>query len=185
MIDVRRAAVLGIALLMGAVTASAHDDDNRSSESQVRRGFQIVPAGVYLNLSARNRRLVGLGSYLVNTSGCNDCHTHPSYMAGGDPFLGQAELVNFPQYLTGGRKFGPVVTSANLTPDASGKPAGLSRDEFIGTLRTGHNPHDPAGSILQVMPWPSFGKKTDEDLSAMYEYLRSLPSLPDNPHPGP
>jgi hypothetical protein len=36
-----------------------------------------------------------------------------------------------------------------------------------------------------VMPWPTIGKKTDTDLSAMYEYLRAIPSLPDNPNPGP
>jgi len=53
------------------------------------------------------------------------------------------------------------------------------------TLRTGHNPNDPPGVLLQVMPWPVFGKKTDRDLRAIYEYLSALPSLPDNPAPGP
>jgi hypothetical protein len=32
--------------------------------------------------------------------------------------------------------------------------------------------------LLQVMPWPAFGKKTDQDLRAIYEYLRAIPSLP-------
>jgi hypothetical protein len=27
------------------------------------------------------------------------------------------------------------------------------------------------------MPWPAFGKKTDRDLTAIYEYLRSIPSI--------
>lgn len=149
---------------------------------QIKRGFEIVPAGVFLNLTGKNRGLVGLGSYIVNTSACVDCHTHPSYLS--DPFSGQAELINAQQYMTGGRQFGPI-TAPNLTPDASGKPAGLTRAQFIQTLRTGHNPNDPPGQILQVMPWPSYGKKTDLDLTAMYEYLRALPSLPDNPNPGP
>ena len=35
------------------------------------------------------------------------------------------------QYLTGGRTFGPFVTSANLTPDAHGLPAGFTLNEFI------------------------------------------------------
>jgi len=35
------------------------------------------------------------------------------------------------------------------------------------------------------MPWPAFGKMTTRDLYAVYEYLRAIPSLPDNPHPGP
>ena len=139
---------------------------------------------MHLNLAGRNRSLVGLGSYIVNTVGCNDCHTHPSYFPTGDPFKGFPETINFQQYLTGGRQFGRF-TSANLTPDSTGKPVGLTLRQFISTLRTGHNPNDPPGQILQAMPWPVIGKMTDRDLSAVYEYLRSIPSLPDNPHPGP
>lgn len=169
-----------ISLLLAA-SVRADDDE---SQSQIKRGFKIVPKGVYLNLKGKNRALVGLGSYIVNTSGCNDCHTHPEFVPGGDPFRGQPEVINYSQYLTGGRQFGPF-TSANLTPDASGNPAGLTLQQFITTMRTGHNPNDPPGEILQVMPWPVIGKKTDRDLTAIFEYLRALPSLPNNPNPGP
>ncbi len=190
MTSIRLAALAGaaaLACLAVAPNAYAEDEHERGDgyfDSLVRRGFQINPTGVYLNLHGKNKELVGLGSYIVNTTGCADCHTHPSYLAGGNPFLGQREVINFSQYLTGGTQFGPF-TSANLTPDGSGKPAGLTLKEFIKTLRTGHNPHDPKEEILQVMPWPVFGKKTDTDLTAIYEYLRSLPSLPNNPNPGP
>jgi hypothetical protein len=160
-----------------AVTLDDHD-------SRVQRGREIVPAGVVLNLQGKQRGMVWLGSYIVNTSGCADCHTYPTYSPGGDPFKGQPERINAEQYMSGGRQFGPF-TAANLTPDHAGHPAGLTREEFIQTLRTGHNPHDPAGEILQVMPWPMVGKLTNHDLSAIYEYLRSIPSLPDNPKPGP
>ena len=185
-----RAGWLALGLLTAALANGARagdddrDHDRDNGDAQVKRGFAIVPPGVFLNLAGKNRDLVGLGSYIVNTTGCNDCHTHPSYLVGGDPFRGQAELINFQQYLTGGRKFGPF-TSANLTPDSTGKPAGLTLKDFITTLRTGHNPNDPPGEILQVMPWPVFGKKTDRDLHAIYEYLRAVPSLPNNPAPGP
>ncbi len=158
--------------------------DDGGAESLVKQGFKIVPVGVQLNLAGKNRDLVGLGSYIVNTGGCNDCHTHPSFAPGGNPYLGEPEVVNAQEYLTGGTKFGPF-TSANLTPDSAGLPAGLTLTQFIQTLRTGHNPNDPPGTILQVMPWPAFGKKTDRDLRAIYEYLRAIPSLPDNPNPGP
>src|SRR6476661_8081742 len=138
-------------------------------EGQIQQGFAIAP--VPLNLKGKNRALVGLGSYIVNTSGCNDCHTNPSYAPGGNPFLGQPEQVNVAGFLAGGQHFGPFV-SANITPDALGRPAGLTLEQFISTLRTGHNPLDPPGVLLQVMPWPEFGKKTDRDLTAIYEYLR-------------
>lgn len=156
-------------------------DDN---DGRVQRGREIVPPGVVLNLKGKHPGMVWLGSYIVNTTGCVDCHTHPSYSPGGDPFRGQPERVNAEQYMSGGRMFGPF-TAANITPDHAGRPAGLTREEFVQTLRTGHNPHDPAGEILQVMPWPAVGKMTTHDLYAVYEYLRAIPSLPDNPHPSP
>lgn len=186
----RLLAAAGVSAILVVALVHAESDGTGASAGkfafvdEIQRGYEVVPQGVQLKLAGTNRALVGLGSYVVNTSGCNDCHTHPSYTPNGDPFQGFPEMINYQQYLTGGRQFGPV-TSANLTPDGTGKPAGLTRDEFIQTLRTGHNPHDPPGEILQVMPWPVYGKKTDLELSAIYEYLSALPSLPDNPSPGP
>lgn len=148
------------------------DDDAAASE--IQRGFEVAP--VPLNLEHKNRALVGLGSYIVNAqSACNDCHTWPSYKPGGDPFQGQPEQINSEHYLAGGRPFGPGIVSANLTPDlTTGRPANLTFDEFLQTLRSGHDP-DGSGRLLQVMPWPVFGKMTDHDLRAVYEYLRAIP----------
>ena len=185
---VRSALACMMLAVLPAPAVQANDDEtdrNRSdSESQIQRGFAISP--VRLDLAGKNRALVGLGSYIVNTTGCNDCHTNPSYAPGGNPFAGQPEQINITQYLAGGRKFPPSpFISANITPDKNGKPAGLTFEQFRSTLRTGHNPNDPPGELLQIMPWPVFGKKTDGDLRAIYEYLRAIPSLPDNPHPSP
>jgi hypothetical protein len=183
-----RRAGIAVALIATAavsVAAAGGFRDFLDSENPVKRGYAIVPPGVVLNLADKNRELVGLGSYVVNTSGCVDCHSHPTYSPGGDPFLGEPERLNAEEYLSGGRQFGPEITSANITPDNAGRPAGLTRREFIQMMRTGHNPKDPPGSIVQVMPWPVYGKKTELELTAMYEYLRAIPSLPDNPNPGP
>jgi len=185
----RRRRIWLVAAMIGsaAVSVSAANflRDFLDSENPVKRGYAIVPAGVVLNLADKDRQLVGLGSYVVNTSGCVDCHSHPTYSPGGDPFRGEPERLNAEEYLSGGRQFGPTITSANITPDNAGRPAGLTRREFIQMMRTGHNPKDPPGTIVQVMPWPVYGKKTELELTAMYEYLRAIPSLPDNTHPGP
>jgi hypothetical protein len=168
-----------------SVAAAGGLRDLLDSENPVKRGYALVPPGVVLNVAGKDRQLVGLGSYVVNTSGCVDCHSHPTYSPGGDPFKGEPERLNAEEYLSGGRQFGPEITSANITPDTAGRPAGLTRREFIQMMRTGHNPKDPPGTIVQVMPWPVYGKKTELELIAMYEYLRAIPSLPDNTHPGP
>jgi len=180
------AAVLAISAVLS--TSAARADD----ESQLKQGFEIIkeifPKGFTLNLAGRNRALVGLGSYLVNTTGCNDCHTAPNWATGHNPFMGEPEQVNAARYLAGGRVFttstGAVIAvSANITPDASGNPAGLTLGQFINVMRTGVDPDDP-NKLLQVMPWPLYEWKTDRDLTAMYEYLRTIPSCPDTaPNP--
>ena len=181
--------LLPVALAAAAAIAAqaARADDE---QSRIRRGFEIAPAP--LNLAGKARGLVGLGSYLVNTTGCNDCHTHPNWANGHNPYLGQSEQINGAQYLSGGRTFGldstvfpavPIV-SANLTPDNSGKPAGLTLAEFLAVMRAGHDPDRP-DRLLKVMPWPLYRWKTEQDLTAMYVYLSAIPSLPDNPNPGP
>jgi len=185
----QRRVLLAAALIASvAVSVTAGADSLRDfldSENPVKRGYAIVPPGVVLNLADKDRQLVGLGSYVVNTNGCADCHSRPTYSPGGDPFRGEPERLNAEEYLSGGRQFGPQITAPNITPDNAGRPAGLTRSEFIQLMRTGRNPKDPTGAILQVMPWPVYGKKTELELIAMYEYLRAIPSLPDNPNPGP
>lgn len=164
--------LMSIPLATVAGGGNEKDEHNHGGdESKIQQGFAIAP--VPLDLRGKNRALVGLGSYIVNTGGCNDCHTTPSYAPGHDPFLGQPSQVNAATYLGGGMAFGPFI-SRNITPDANGLPAGLTLDQFITALRTGI---DKDGAILQVMPWPVFGLKTDRDLKAIYEYLSSIPSL--------
>lgn len=162
--------------------------------SQILRGYEIIseifPKGTKLNLAGKDWALVGLGSYLVNSTGCNDCHTHPNWAPNHNPYVtGQTKQINTAAYLSGGRQFlkgdGSVLTtSANITPDKfTGRPAGLTQEGFLHVMRTGHDPEDD--DILLVMPWPLYQWKTERDLKAMYEYLRVIPHLDNNPTPGP
>ncbi|HVR99326.1 MAG TPA: hypothetical protein VMW27_22080 [Thermoanaerobaculia bacterium] len=116
-------AAIGVLLVVTLVGLSeAQRPDPSSEEARIQQGFRIAPVPLRFGRNAQD--LVGLGSYIVNAqSGCNDCHTNPSYAPGGDPFLGEPEHINTEHYLAGGRAFGPIV-SANITPDSSGRPAG-------------------------------------------------------------
>jgi hypothetical protein len=80
----RRAWFVAGLIASAAVSVSAADflPDFLDSENPVKRGYAIVPAGVVLNLAGKDRQLVGLGSYVVNTSGCVDCRSHPTYSPG-------------------------------------------------------------------------------------------------------
>jgi hypothetical protein len=135
-------------LVVGAAAAESDDCD----EVQVRTGFEIAP--VPLNLSGKDRRLVGLGSYIVNAvDHCNVCHSAgpaTEYAKGGNPYFkgNQPTVVNQATYLGGGRVFPPLVAgspgatptivSRNLTPDRTGRPeGGRSFAEFLEIMRTG------------------------------------------------
>jgi hypothetical protein len=97
--------ILGL-LVVAGVSSGA-------SQSRIQRGFNLAP--VPLDLTGKNRELVGLGSYLVNgAGGCNDCHTNPPFAEGGDPQLGQPTIINTAGYLAGGMAFGPFI-SRNIT----------------------------------------------------------------------
>ena len=180
----------GIWLTAALLTTALQTSAARADEiSQILRGYQIIseifPKGTKLSLAGKHWALVGLGSYLVNTTGCNDCHTHPNWAPGGNPFLGQTKQINTAEYLAGGRVFSPTITSANITPHKNGRPGGLTLAGFFEVMYNGHDPRDPKGDLLQVMPWPLYQWKTERDITAMYVYLSAIPSLPDNTNPGP
>jgi hypothetical protein len=168
-------AILGA---FGAATALADDWDQRA-----RIGFAIAEQqGITLD---RDRPAEGVGSYLVSSNSCNDCHTWPNFVAGGNPYARQPKQFNIANFLAGGRLFvlpSGGVCSANTTPaPGTHKAAGLSRADFIYLMRTGCDPQDsnfrdPAKcGLLQVMPWPQYQDMTQRDLSAVYSFLSALP----------
>ncbi|WP_164007323.1 cytochrome C [Pyxidicoccus trucidator] len=178
-------------LALGCGSDGSTPEPSRDQHSQVpvgaedreriEMGLTLTPVPV--NLNGLDRDLVGLGSYIVNAqSACNDCHTNTPYAVGGNPFLGEPEQVNAEHFLAGGMSFGPGVVSPNLTPNAQGLPAGLTYEAFLALMRTGR---EPSGAILQVMPWPIYGKMRDADLRAIYEYLRAIPPAQPGTAPAP
>ena len=101
-----------------APRVSAGPESERDQEdSKVEIGLAIAP--VPLNFERKDRRLVGLGSYIVNAhADCNGCHSQgpaTEYLGPGNPYLltppkgpftGTQE-VNPATYLGGGQDFGP------------------------------------------------------------------------------
>jgi mono/diheme cytochrome c family protein len=105
---------------------------------------------------------VKYGQYLVTLASCRDCHT-PSDRGQAVPgmeFAGGSLI----------EEGGLTAASANITPD----PSGISYyDEalFIQVMRTGYV---RARKLSPLMPVDVYQKLTDDDLKAMFAYLRSL-----------
>ncbi|HEX4536402.1 MAG TPA: hypothetical protein VH140_05615 [Candidatus Acidoferrum sp.] len=142
-------AVAGMLVSSPRGRADDRDDDDRDA-SKIEQGFDIAP--VPLNLEGKNRKLVGLGSYIVNAQAdCNGCHsTGPAaeFAPGGNPYFLHTtkEKINPATYLGGGRDFGlvsgppsPHIISRNLTPSTKTEsPEGdHTLAEFLEILRTG------------------------------------------------
>ena len=178
-----------VLVLVTVLTSSSTGQDGdksaeraRAEKKRIQKGLEIAP--VPLDFRNRDRDLVGLGSYIVNAqAACGDCHSCPTYAPGHNPFSGGDGQINATNYLAGGVPFGPII-SANITPDASGKPAGLDFDEYLELIRTGHDPDDP-DEILQVMPWPIFRNMNDRDILAIYTYLTAIPHAEPGTCSGP
>ena len=71
-----------------------------------------------------------------------------------------------------------VSFATNLTPDKETGISDWSEENFIKALRTGKHQGQPNGrDILPPMPWEDFKAFTDDDIKAVFAYLRSLPPV--------
>ena len=139
------------------------------------------------------------GKYLVASLDCNGCHT-PWKMGPNGPgpdmtrmLSGHPEGATIKEpapMLEGPWKFGLVGSntntafsgpwgvsfSANLTPDQNTGLGIWTEEMFIKALRTGKH-YGVSRPILPPMPWPAFRNLTDDDLKAVFAYLRSIPPI--------
>ena len=115
------------------------------------------------------------GKYLVTIGVCAECHTPKDDK--GQPLPGME--------LAGGFEMkgpGVHVFSANITPHPSTYMGRATKEEFIGRFRafanyTGENaPPAPKGRNT-IMPWIAYAGLTDQDLGAIYDYLKTVPPV--------
>jgi len=122
-----------------------------------------VPEPVTQPVSAPDRSdPVKSGEYLVTIASCIDCHSPQA----------KGEIPPGMEYSGGLTMEGPwgSVASANITPDASG--IGYYDEVlFIQAMRTGYV---KARKLASIMPFGEFKGLSDDDLRAMFAYLRTL-----------
>ena len=164
-------------------------------QALVRTTVGLLAGGVLL-LSCHSEDRAARGHYLVEAMGCADCHTphrmgergpepdpaqhmsgHPESMAlpaapaGQGPWLVGAAASNTAWSGPWGVSF-----CANLTPDVETGLGAWTETEFRAAMRTGK--HRGTGRpILPPMPTSAIGRLSDDDLGAVFAYLKSLPPL--------
>lgn len=116
--------------------------------------------------------VVNYGKYLTNAASCVECHTkfEKGSLIAGTEFGGGREF-KFPD--------GSVLTSANISPDPETGIGGWDEQTFVSlfrahadsaTLTTKLRP----GDFNSIMPWTMYGKMNEEDLKAIFAYLKTV-----------
>ena len=143
------------------------------------------------------------GEYMVTVMGCNDCHSpkvfgpegptpDPERLLSGHPqdmplpkidttLIGPWVLFNPHNTAT----VGPwgVSFAANLTSDPTGI-GNWTEEQFTRALREGKSKGLANNrNILPPMPWSMFSKLTDEDLTSIFAYLKSIKPVRNVPPP--
>jgi cytochrome c553 len=146
------------------------------------------------------------GKYLVTILACGDCHT-PKKMGPNGPEADESRfLMGHPE----GSKIQPLARLAetpwiaaangdftawlgpwgisyaiNLTPDENTGIGSWSEATFVGAIKTGKH-MGASRPILPPMPWPAYRNLSDEDLSSIYAYLRTIKPIHNRiPDPAP
>jgi hypothetical protein len=112
---------------------------------------------------------VAYGGYLVTIAACADCHT-PMGPQGPD----------FSKMFSGGTVFeNPLfkVAVGNITPDSATGIGAWTEEIFLSKFK--NNASDAVinthpGRQNTFMPWSMFGKMKDDDLKAIYAFLRTV-----------
>lgn len=115
---------------------------------------EIERAGAGKPMSVTPAATIEYGNYLSLVAGCHGCHG-PGLSGGKIP--------------AGDPSWGPA---ANLTP--SGNLGKWTEAEFRQTLRTGKR--SDGTPLKDPMPWKVIGRMSDDELHALWLYLRSVPA---------
>ncbi len=180
------AVALGFALA-GCSGESAAEQGQGTEQNQVAESQTQVAA----------QNPVERGKYLVEMIGCHDCHSPKNFTPEGIPMPDMSKQLSGytgvklpvdPRAMTPGYGYlmasdltafaGPwgVSYAANLTPDEQTGIGLWTEDIFVATIRNGK--HMGAGrQILPPMPWMYYKLATDEDLKAIFAYLKSIPPI--------
>lgn len=111
------------------------------------------------------------GRYLVSAAGCTHCHTPTEK---GEPLPGMS--------FAGGAEFalpGGMLRTTNITPDVETGIGSWTEDMFVQRFKmfvdsSYVEPKIGPNDFQTIMPWLFYAGMEEEDLRAMYAYLRTV-----------
>lgn len=137
--------------------------------------INTIPAKAKLAKRPAESDVVNYGKYLVTASSCIECHTP----------VNKGKIIPGEEF-SGGREFplpdGTIIRSSNITPDKATGIGTITEDQFVATFRSKSDSATLArkmqpGEPNTIMPWTMYGSMKEEDLKAIYAYLRTIPAI--------
>ncbi len=120
---------------------------------------------ISLNVHAADDALVARGKYLATAGDCVACHSLP----GGKPFAGGLALPT---------PIGDIIAT-NITPSKTAGIGNYTLEQFSDALRKGIR--GDGKHLYPAMPYTSYAKVSDDDVSAMYAYFMNAVQPVDTP----
>ncbi len=133
---------------------------------------QLPPVDIDKNVKPDPSDKIKYGEYMVNASACFDCHTRMTQQG-----------FDFANAYAGGQSFtvpGFSVTTGNITPDSATGIGSWTEEVFLAKFKTNSSDamiNTTPGKFNTIMPWKFYGNMTDDDLKAIYAYLRTVPAI--------
>jgi hypothetical protein len=151
--------------------------DVPASKTEFPMNFIIntIPKEASFTQKPDRKDMLAYGKYLFTSASCGDCHT---MRVNGDLVEGM--------YLAGGQEFPfpdkTVVRSANITQDKETGIGAWSEEDFLNRFRTYQDSSfvpSPVndGEYKTIMPWLFYSKMDEQDLKAIYTYLKTVPAI--------
>ena len=146
-----------------------------------------APEPVAGNFAPEHLYQVKRGEYLIELLGCGACHTEGALEGVPDfdrSLAGSTIGIAYNNPL--GIENPGVIYPANITPDKETGIGAWSDIQIERAIRAGLGRH--AGKRIAAMPWQGYAKLSEEDITAIVSYLRSIKpvshQVPDAVLPG-
>jgi hypothetical protein len=133
--------------------------------------INTVPKKAEFSKRPDKKDQVAYGKYLFTMASCTECHTKQDK---GTPIEGMEMAGGFEFPLPVG-----TVRSANLTPDKETGLGNWNEEMFVSRFKMYFDssyvdPQVAPGSFQTVMPWKMYGQMEEDDLKAMFAYLKTI-----------
>jgi hypothetical protein len=164
--------IYDIIVYLRSIPPIRHNVPESDADFPVNFIMHTIPKKAEPQTRPSKDNVVEYGKYMVNASGCRECHTQ----------VKQGQIIEELAF-SGGREFmfpdGSICRTPNITPDKETGIGSWTNELFIRKFKvyndsTYVSPTVGMGEYNSIMPWTMYAGMTEEDLTAIFAYLQTL-----------